>query len=129
LEHAPSNLLSADLHTADLDSLVGYRVAAFCGVGNPAGFQHTLEDCGYEAEGFREFPDHYPYERKDVEALSQWVQSLGVTAVVCTHKDLVKLGVTQLGKRPLWAIAVGMEFLAGQGELEARLRGLVDEAG
>lgn len=125
LEHEPSNLLSADLHTANLDTLVGYPVAAFCGVGNPAGFRHTLEDCGYEVKGFREFPDHYAYERQDVEALSQWIQSLNVHAVVCTHKDLVKLGVAQLGKRPLWAVTVGMEILAGQGELETRLRALV----
>jgi tetraacyldisaccharide 4'-kinase len=127
LEHDPSNLLSADLHPADLNSLVGFPVAAFCGVGNPAGFRHTLEDCGYEVKGFREFPDHYAYQRHDVESLTEWIQSLNVHAVVCTHKDLVKLGVAQLGKRPLWAVAVGIEFLAGQGELEGRLRGLVEE--
>ena len=31
-----------------LESLAGQRVAALCGIGNPAGFRHTLATCGYQ---------------------------------------------------------------------------------
>ena len=102
-------------------------MAAFCGIGNPAGFYHTLEGCGYRAIASREFPDHHRYDRAAVESLIDWSAGLDVAAVVCTHKDLVKLGVDQLGPCPLWAVTVGLEFLTGQEEMEARLDTLLPE--
>ena len=44
--------------------------------------------------------------------------------MVCTQKDLVKIGVDRLGDRPLWAIRVGIDFLTGRDELE-KLLGLI----
>ena len=70
---------------------------------------------------FREFPDHHRYGRADVESLADWADRLDVAAVVCTHKDLVKLSVEGLGRHPLWAVTIGIEFLTGQAEMEARL--------
>jgi tetraacyldisaccharide 4'-kinase len=46
---------------AALGSLAGQRVLAFCGIGNPAGFRHTLAACGYRVVEFLEFPDHHGY--------------------------------------------------------------------
>ena len=97
------------------------KIAAFCGVGNPAGFRHTLESCGFELVGFRDFPDHHRYSREDIESLSAWANELGAEAIVCTHKDLVKIGLENLGGRPLWALRVGIEFLAGGPAFEERL--------
>lgn len=108
-----------------IEWLGGKRVAAFCGVGNPLGFRHTLDTCGYQTTAFREFSDHYRYARSDVESLTAWVREFEADAVVCTHKDLVKLGVDRLGDRPLWAVTVALEFLAGQQELEDRLARLL----
>jgi tetraacyldisaccharide 4'-kinase len=101
-------------------------VAAFCGIGNPAGFRHTLGACGYQVVSFREFPDHHRYTRQDVELLCQWSDGLDVAAVLCTAKDLVKIRIDQLGRRPLRAVSIGLEFLAGQSELVAALRALLD---
>jgi tetraacyldisaccharide 4'-kinase len=124
IRHAPVELLSAAGQTKPIDALAGVKVAAFCGVGNPAGFRHTLESCGYEVEGFRDFPDHYRYTRNDFESLTAWVNELDAQAVVCTHKDLVKIGVETLGGCPLWALRVGIEFLAGAEAIEAMLEKL-----
>jgi tetraacyldisaccharide-1-P 4'-kinase len=44
--------------------------------------------------------------------------------LVCTQKDLVKIGVDRLGDRPLWAIRVGIAFLAGREDFERELRTL-----
>ena len=60
-----------------LESLRGRPVAAFCGVGNPAGFRHTLSSCGYQLAGFREFPDHHAYTPHRLEGPGR----LGQTAV------------------------------------------------
>jgi tetraacyldisaccharide 4'-kinase len=119
--HAPRGLLAADRHEESLDTLCGRRVAAFCGLGNPAGFRHTLNQCGYNVIGWREFPDHFIYNRDTVNELAGWVDSLDAEFAVCTHKDLVKLAVNDLGGRPLRALWVGLEFLKGQTELESKL--------
>ncbi|MEX0712245.1 MAG: tetraacyldisaccharide 4'-kinase [Pirellulales bacterium] len=121
LSHAPRRLVSADGRQQPLESLAGRPVAAFCGIGNPAGFRHTLQRCDYRLADFREYPDHHAYQRDDVQDLAQWAQQLEVDALVCTCKDLVKLGIDQLGSKPLWALSIELELLAGQAELEARL--------
>jgi tetraacyldisaccharide 4'-kinase len=123
--HAAQGLLAADGREETLAWLHGKAVAAFCGVGNPAGFRHTLQGCGCRVVDFREFPDHHRYSPADVAALTAWVESLCVEAVVCTHKDLVKLELIRMGGVPLWAVRIGLEFLSGQQALETRLRALL----
>jgi tetraacyldisaccharide 4'-kinase len=119
IRHAPVELLSAGGQTKAINELRHLKLAAFCGVGNPAGFRHTLESCGYELVGFRDFPDHHRFSRDDIESLAAWARTLGADATVCTHKDLVKIGLENLGGGPLWALRVGIEFLAGSEAIEA----------
>jgi tetraacyldisaccharide 4'-kinase len=122
--HAPSGLLAADGREESLQSLHGKRLAAFCGLGNPTGFRHTLEQCEHQVAAWREFPDHFVYNRNTVDELSRWIESQRADAAVCTHKDLVKLGTNDLAGRPLRAVLVGLDFLSGQNELETRLNQL-----
>ncbi|HEV3415383.1 MAG TPA: tetraacyldisaccharide 4'-kinase [Pirellulales bacterium] len=121
-DHAPRGLRSAAGTTAELTALAGVPVAAFCGIGNPDGFRRTLQQCGVQVAAVREFPDHFGYQRTDVESLSEWAAGLAIEAVVCTQKDLVKLGIDRLGRRPLWALAIGLQISAGQTAFEARLQ-------
>ncbi len=123
--HAPRELLSASGEKRPIDSLRDQRVASFCGLGNPSGFRHTLESCGYRVIAAREFADHYRYGREDVASLAEWADGLNVAAVLCSHKDLVKLDLDRLGSRPLWAVTIGLEFTCGEAALENRLRPLL----
>jgi tetraacyldisaccharide 4'-kinase len=122
--HAPKRLVSASGDAAPLDSLRGQPVAAFCGVGNPAGFRHTLDACGCRVAGFREFADHHTYTPADVAALAAWAGGRGVAAVLCTGKDLVKIPADWLGKTPFWAVKIELDFSTGQQSVESRLQGL-----
>jgi len=124
MRHAPECLRAADGRTAPLATLTGQRVAAFCGIGNPAGFSHTLCQCGY-GDVLREFPDHHAYTREDVASLGEWAREQQASALVCTHKDLVKLGVNQVAGIPIWALEIGLQILAGQAELESRLEAVL----
>jgi tetraacyldisaccharide 4'-kinase len=135
--HAPLELVAADrnigqacgMTPADdtpelrqpLDLLRGKRVLAFCGLGNPAGFRHTLAVCGYEVVAFHEFPDHHAYSKTDLNLLAEAARESSVDALICTQKDLVKIGVNHLGDRPLWAVRVGIDFLEGRDEFEKKL--------
>jgi tetraacyldisaccharide 4'-kinase len=120
--HALRGLLSAAGESAELGTVVGRSIAAFCGIGNPDSFRRTLAQCGYDVAAFREFPDHFAYAAADVDSLSAWASKLPVEAVLCTQKDLVKIGVERLGEKPLWAVVIGLEISLGQAEFESRLQ-------
>jgi tetraacyldisaccharide 4'-kinase len=122
--HRPRALVSAQGREQELSSLRDRPVAAFCGLGNPAGFRRTLEGLGCRVNDFRAMPDHHPYPPKDLDQLGVWAGGQPIEAVLCTQKDLVKIPRESLGDKPLWAVTVGVEFLSGQAELESRLEGL-----
>jgi tetraacyldisaccharide 4'-kinase len=126
--HAPHGLLNSAGRTEPLSMLAGRRVAAFCGIGNPAAFRHALESAGSDVVSWREFPDHHTYTNADLAELSSCIAATNAELVVCTHKDLVKLPFDNLGNRPLWALTVEMQILAGQDTLVAALNGVAQTA-
>lgn len=123
--HAPRDLLDAEGFSRPLSELAGARVAAFCGLGNPAGFHRTLEQVGVKLIGFRAFPDHHPYSRDDVFELSSWAQEQAADFVLTTQKDFVKLRTRTLGSVPLNALRIGIEILSGEAELNDLLGALL----
>jgi tetraacyldisaccharide 4'-kinase len=125
VEHRVSGLLNSSGQRVAADILTGKRVAAFCGIGNPAGFRHTLGTLGCEITAWREFPDHHNYTREDVATLSQWSQQADI--LVCTRKDLVKLRVPTLGGVALWAVNIEIGFLLGQKDLEQCLAAIINQ--
>jgi tetraacyldisaccharide 4'-kinase len=120
--HRPAEWINAEQRTQALAVLQGTPAAAFCGLGNPEAFRRTLLDLGVMVGAFRVFPDHHAYTRTDVEDLRNWArQEATAGVVVTTQKDLVKLRLTHLGERELWAlrIALGVE---GQDMLDRKLK-------
>jgi len=123
LAHRPVCLAASSGESRPVETLRGRRVAAFCGIGNPAGFRHSLEACGYDVVAFREFPDHHPFPSHDVESLAQWAAGFSdLEAILCTQKDLVKIAAERLGPLRLWALAISVEVVSGGEALEERLR-------
>lgn len=126
MAHAPFQLLNSTGSTAELPTLVDHPVAAFCGIGNPEGFRHTLQECQYEIADLKSFPDHHSYQAEDIAALQSWVTEIKrrrskLAAVVCTHKDLVKLAANAISNVPLWAVTVRMQLRAGEDSLSRQL--------
>jgi len=124
--HRPTSLLRSDGEVRPVDDLAGRPVAAVCAIGNPAGFRHTLARCGFDVIAQRTFPDHHQFSDRDRRDLAQWADTCDrAEAIVCTHKDLVKLAAPQLGQRPLWALQIGIDVVAGRPALEQGLTGLL----
>jgi tetraacyldisaccharide 4'-kinase len=121
--HGPTKLLSASGGSQPLALLSGKRVAAFCGIGNPAGFRHTLASSGAQIVAWREYPDHHAFTAADAKELENIMMRCNAELAVCTHKDLVKLRQDEVAERPLWAVEIEMQFLAGQEALEALVAG------
>ncbi len=126
--HAPLELMNGP-ERRSVNILQGQTVGAFCGLGNPAAFRRTLDDLGANVVEFREYPDHHPYSRADVEGLQRWANALPPDAlVVTTQKDWVKLRTPGLGDRPLWALRIGLKFVEGQDAFERAVLSVVPQA-
>src|SRR5207245_2175899 len=87
---------------------------------------HTVRDTllSLDAElcDFRLFPDHHPYSRSDIEDLRNWANKQARDClIVTTQKDMVKLRLSLLGGRPLWALRISMELGAGRDMLDGKL--------
>lgn len=64
---------------------------AFCGIGDPDSFRHTLESQDWQLTGHTAFGDHHRYTRGDVENLNRRARSEGASFLICTAKDAVKI--------------------------------------
>ncbi len=122
--HEPRALVTAAGSVLPLDSLSGKSAIAFCGIGNPEGFRHTLSEIGCRPLEFLTFPDHHRYLRQDVERLRRAAAKTNADALVCTAKDLVKIDMDQLDRRPVYAVEIGIRFLEGEEELACLLEPL-----
>jgi tetraacyldisaccharide 4'-kinase len=85
-----------------------------------------LTGLGSEVVAFTTYPDHHAYNREDVNRLRRWAGRQPPDAVVVTtQKDLVKLRLTHLGDRPLWAVRIALRPTVGQDVLDRKLRGVL----
>jgi tetraacyldisaccharide 4'-kinase len=111
--HAPLELIDGEGGLSPVESISPRSVAAFCGIGNPEGFRHTLQSLYGNLVDFRVFPDHHHYTAADVGRLERWAGERGADLVLTTQKDLVKLRASFLGPTPLRALRIGLEITAG----------------
>jgi tetraacyldisaccharide 4'-kinase len=81
--------LHATLEPVSRD-LAGAKVFAFAGIGRPEKFFASLRDLGCTLARTREFADHHPYTRREVEALLRDAAQAGAKPVT-TEKDLVRI--------------------------------------
>ncbi len=128
LVHRPTRWISATGEQLPLAALGGETIAAFCGIGNPAGFRRTLATLDIQPAQWLELPDHCAYDRRTMQRMERWLATSTTTCVVCTRKDLVKIPQRELAGRQLWALAIDLEIVAGRHDLEALLLPFVRRA-
>src|SRR4029453_4534743 len=121
LVHRPTRLVSASGASIEAAELGGKPVAAFCGIGNPAGFRHTLSEAGFAGAGWLELADHCPYGDKEIAQVLDWLQRLEVEHVVCTRKDLVKIPREDLAGKRLLALEIELDITRGREALASIL--------
>lgn len=118
---SPTGWLQFDGQQFPLEHLQSRAVFGFCGIGNPDGFRQTLQGLQLEPKQFRVFADHYHYTPADLAEIADSALQSGASALVCTHKDLVKIGCNEIGGLPVYALLIEIEFLRGQREFETKL--------
>lgn len=130
---APSSLIGVDdsgdvLPDAPLEAVRDATVGLFSGIGNPAAFRATAESLGASVAFAREFADHHAYTADDIESLERDVVASNADAVLCTHKDLVKVLTPRLGGKPVWAVGIDLRPTLLDPALEERLAAVVTRA-
>jgi len=124
--HRPTQWINSKNETRGLDVDIDQPLAAFAGLGNPEGFRQTLKKLGRDPIAWRTFPDHHNYTREDIEDLRSWARQLPPqTLLATTQKDLVKIGLDNLGGKNLWALRIELEVTKNEDALTAMLKNLI----
>ena len=88
------------------------KVAAFCGLANPASFWGSLAALGLHPVGRRNLGDHHRYRPWEVRSLAAEVRAKGTEALLTTEKDIMNMcdqaGSLVAPMRLLW-LKIGLE--------------------
>ena len=106
-------VMRAALKPSGASDMLGKRVLAFCGIGDPDKFFSTAANAGCDLVARRAFGDHHMYTETDAQALMAAADADGLE-LVTTEKDAVRLShstgpLAQLRERTR-VLAVEMVF-------------------
>lgn len=124
----PSRLISFNTgESFQLDSVVGKKCTAFCGIGNPDSFTRTLQAMGLETITNRVFPDHYIYKLKDVNLVKQEFSKNKSDLVVTSEKDSMRLlkYKNELKDIPVFYIEITAQFIDGEKQILGKINKLI----
>ena len=108
--------------------LKGKSLLAYAGIADPDKFFSSLVSVGAKLIERRAFGDHHHYSPDDIEQLAKIIESLdGITEVITTQKDLVKMSATQIAGRPLRALTIEADFGLAETELDRLLQPLLGD--
>jgi tetraacyldisaccharide 4'-kinase len=125
LAHVATSLINSNNVSEPIENVCGKRISAFCAIGNPAGFRHTLSAIGCDIVAWREFRDHHIFTSAELDLLAEEARASNAESILCTQKDLVKAMHETLDDIPLRAVVIEMQFLAGKDAFEERLEGVL----
>jgi tetraacyldisaccharide 4'-kinase len=95
-----------------LAQLVGKRVLAFAGIGDPLRFFNTLNAEGIEVVRGRTFADHHAFTRREIDALIAEAKRDGLK-LVTTEKDFVRLSDGAAADIVPFAVTLAFDDAAG----------------
>ena len=125
--HQPIKLVRiSDGEEVPPDELKDKTVAPFCGIGNPRGFERTLERLGAVITplGTLRLDDHQKFDdalmRDQVVPFLRAAHESGAVAGICTQKDAVKFRGSKAGLDalvPIYELQVAFEIVQGEDAL------------
>ena len=85
--HRPRYLAAWPQGRENLHAWAAKPVTAFCGIGNPAGFRRTLQQCGFNVVGFLRISRTItPTAVQTSSGLACWSRNLAAESIVCTDR-------------------------------------------
>ena len=124
---APENILTTEMKLIEainasgdvkpLAALLQQPTFLFSAIGNPAGFEQTLSQQSADLVGHEVFADHHRFDREDLQRIGAAAKRASAKQILCTHKDLVKVGADRIGGLTVHAVLIEVQFTAGQQRL------------
>lgn len=93
--------------------LMGQAILAAAGIARPEEFRRDLLRAKAVLRGWQPMADHAAWPARQCQALARKAEGLGVTAVVVTSKDWVKLAPQWRSQVPLWQLGQQLRLAAG----------------
>lgn len=114
-------------HRQRLDRSGDFKWFAFSAIGNPSAFEDALVEDGFEVVGSCQYRDHHLYTQDDMDAIVMQARACGAERLICTHKDLVKIGRDEIEGMPVQALLIELEIVDGKQQLEQLILSTVEE--
>ncbi|MBI3601590.1 MAG: tetraacyldisaccharide 4'-kinase [Candidatus Omnitrophica bacterium] len=124
--HVPRRFHNFEGHTTNLEILKGQKVLAFCAIGDPSSFEHTLQQLGLVVSKVFTFVDHHHYSEDDLQKVVNHARKENIKIIVTTHKDDVKITPFRnvFYKETVLILDIELEITQGQDELIQRVLSL-----
>jgi tetraacyldisaccharide 4'-kinase len=98
---------------------------AFSAIGNPDSFESSLGELECDLAGSQRFRDHHSFTEVDLTKMSVAAIASGANRLICTHKDLVKIGRNAIEELPVYALKIELVIFEGREALESLIREIV----
>lgn len=105
----------------DLATFKGTPVLVVSGIGDPAGFEGTVQLAGLRVAKHLIYPDHHHYTAADLEDIRRAWKSSRAQVVLTTEKDLLKFKILEPAGIPIYALPVDFRPSPGGAQALRRL--------
>ena len=120
LRHIPTK------RTEPIEWVTNKQVMVFSGVGNASAFRKTVESLGVQILEEIVFPDHFSYTGSHLSEIRGRMKEIGVSIVLTTEKDAVKLEPLLQEHDEIWAVTLDVQISDGRENLEQLVKRAVD---
>ena len=104
--------------TEPVDWVTNKPVMVFSGIGNASAFRATVVSLGVTILDEMVFPDHFTYMESHLNEIRFRMKEVGVSIVLTTEKDAVKLEPLLNEKDEIWAVGLDVTISEGREHLE-----------
>ena len=117
--HAAVCVKSLTQNQISIEGLMGKKIFAFCGIGNPDAFLSTVKDLKLDLVGSKIYNDHHCYTEECLTDIYEEARYLQADLILTTQKDWSKAILpTSAGKDIMFAyLAIELKIIAGEDEL------------
>lgn len=110
--HKPKDIIRGNYNAPKpVSKLKGKKVYAFCGIARPDSFKKILLALGTKILSFDIFPDHYRYDKSELEKIRTGFISCHADYLVTTEKDAMRLQDDPEFLKILSVLRVEMEMI------------------
>ena len=99
------------------------KVVLLSGIADPDSFKNIINDYGFIEVGSKIFPDHYPYNKKNILKVIKYSEQLNADYIITTEKDWVKIEKLK-PKFPFVVIGIQIEVVE-KGSLEKLIQSVI----